>query len=481
VSEADLIARGTMRIEQQFARTLPWPLAEWTFAPLGYRPAAARGFIVPTYPPGLPVVMALFQRVAGRGAVFYAVPLLGALAIWATWRLGAMVDGELTGILSALLLASSPTFLRQLVQPVSDVPASAWWALSLAFGSSESPVAALASGAAASLAIVTRPNLVPLAAVVIAFMAGRHDVVRRLALFACGVVPGCVALAAINWCLYGSPFRSGYAELHTLYAWSNAMPNLDRYPRWFVSSETPFMCLAFAAPWLAGRNRRRAVLLLTFAAIVFVSYLFYRPFGRDDAEYLRFLLPAYPALIVLSVAVVFAASRRLPIRRGTAAAVIACSVVAALSARTSAERHIFDLRDVESRYADVGRYVAQAMPRDALFISGLHCGSIRYYSDRLTLRYDLLQPGWLDEAVRTLGSKGYHPYIALEQGEEPDFQRQFSGRSELARLDWPPVAERRDPVRVRIYDPADRARFLAGDGVVTADMLLRAKPTLTKK
>src|SRR5205085_7852827 len=113
-----------------------------------------------------------------------------------------------------------------------------------------------------SVAILTRPNLVPLAAVAIAFVAGHQDAMRRVALFTGGVVPGCLAVGAINAYLYGSPFRSGYADLHTLYAWSNAIPNIDRYPRWLVGSETPFMCLAFVAPWWTGRHRRPAALLL---------------------------------------------------------------------------------------------------------------------------------------------------------------------------------------------------------------------------
>src|SRR5438093_7506216 len=111
VSEADLIAHGSLRVEQQFARAMPWPLADWTFAPLGYRPAPTRGFIVPIYPPGLPLLMAVFQQMTGRDAVFYVVPLLGALAVWATGRLGSILHGPLTGALAATLLASSPTFL----------------------------------------------------------------------------------------------------------------------------------------------------------------------------------------------------------------------------------------------------------------------------------------------------------------------------------------------------------------------------------
>src|SRR5438045_4061780 len=110
---------------------MPWPLADWTFAPLGYRPAPTRGFIVPIYPPGLPLLMAVFQQMTDRDAVFYVVPLLGALAVWAAGRLGSILHGPLTRALAAMLLASSPTFLLQLVQPVSDVPATAWWTLAL--------------------------------------------------------------------------------------------------------------------------------------------------------------------------------------------------------------------------------------------------------------------------------------------------------------------------------------------------------------
>ena len=65
---------------------------------------------------------------------------------------------------------------------------------------------------------------------------------------------------------------------------------------------------------------------------------------------------------------------------------------------------------------------------NAVVIAGLHAGSIRYYSGRLTLRYDWLEPGWLDESIRVLAAKGYRPYIALEDGEEAPFRQRFEGR-----------------------------------------------------
>ncbi len=135
--------------------------------------------------------------------------------------------------------------------------------------------------------------------------------VLPLALFAGAAVPGCLAVAAINQYLYGSPFRFGYEPVEVLYQLANAGPNLDRYPRWLVQTQTPFILLALAAPFFAFSRRQRSplfavdrvVLLLSVAAVVWLSYLFYLPFGRDEWTYLRFLLPAYPPLLVLSVAV----------------------------------------------------------------------------------------------------------------------------------------------------------------------------------
>jgi hypothetical protein len=148
-------------------------------------------------------------------------------------------------------------------------------------------------------------------------------------------------------------------------------------------------------------------------------------------------------------------------------------------AREAVDRGAFAIKMAERRYVDVGRYVRTVMPREAAFIAGLHAGSIRYYSGRLTLRYDLLPPRWLDEAVRVLGTSGYQPYIALEEGEERIFRERFDGLTELSRLDWPPSAQLSQPGPVRIYDPADRARFLAGEAIVTDDVGLMKRPIVT--
>ena len=46
---------------------------------------------------------------------------------------------------------------------------------------------------------------------------------------------------------------SGYGSLSAVYDWHNIWPNLLRYPKWVVDSQTPVVLAAFAAPWLVGR------------------------------------------------------------------------------------------------------------------------------------------------------------------------------------------------------------------------------------
>ena len=82
-----------------------------------------------------------------------------------------------------------------------------------------------------------------------------------------------------------------------------------------------------------------------------------------------------------------------------------------------------------------------------------------------------MDPAWLDRGVSWLRTRGYQPYLLFERREERAFRERFQATSDTGRLDWPP---RLDLDRqVRIYDPADRARFMAGESYVTENLPLR--------
>ena len=75
-----------------------------------------------------------------------------------------------------------------------------------------------------------------------------------------------------------------------------------------------------------------------------------------------------------------------------------------------------------------------------MVLSVQHSGSVRYYANRITLRYDWLPPDQLDAAVRDLTAKGYQPYLVVDDWEQKEFQTRFGPASALGKLDWPPVA-----------------------------------------
>lgn len=470
VSQADLWARGQLVVPQPFARDMTWPNAAATLVPYGYtlrNPTTASADLVAVYSPGLPMLMALFKLAAGPKGVFFVVPLLGGLAVWATYAMGRRAAGPAAGAAAAVLLAASPSFLFEMTSPTSDVPATAWWACALTLLLIDGQLAALGAGVAVSMAVLTRPNLALVVVIPGVFLAGRAvhnaagDARRRLLLFATGLLPGYLGVATLNTYLYGSPLASGYGSVDYLYRWTNLQANAARYPRWLLQTQTPIVLLAIVAPFLCWRARRDARLQLAwttaamwwcFVAAVICSYLLYRVF--NEWGYVRFLLPAYPPLLVLTVvslAYLLAPLRRLGRLVPDFAAAAAVALVTWHGVSYAVEGRLLAFWKDEARYATAGHWVSAHLPERAVLLSGQHSGSARYYSGRLTVRYDLIPPSALDIVVTDLRRLGYAPYLLLDDFEEADFRRRFNGQSALAPLDWWPVAMLQGRL-VKIYD-----------------------------
>jgi hypothetical protein len=472
VSQADLWIKGDLVVHQPYGKAMTWPNASDSLAPLGYRPHTRNPEdkdIVPVYSPGVPLLMALFKIVGGAQAVYFVVPLLGGLAVWATYLMGASLAGPIVGAAAAVLLAASPTFLFEVVAPASDVACTAWWALGLALLMSERRWSVFAAGLSIGLAILTRPNLVPLAALPAAMLVW-HAVKDRsagwvnLILFAAGSIPASIVVALIDNHLYGSPLATGYGPFHSLYSWTFLKTNLARYPRWVLDTESIIVVLALAAPIVlrsdpsrpASRSSPRilAIVWLAFCGGVLLSYLFYLPF--EEWWYVRFLMPALPPLLALAAAVLWTIAAPLDRLLSGAQRLVVAAAIAAVAwhgVSFSIQRGVHLQWIAEQRYKIAGRYVAANLPERAVLVCMQHSGAARFYSGRINVRYDVIAPRDLDLVVDRLRQLGYVPYLLLDDWEEPQFKQRFAGRTPLANLDWPPIAQFKN---VRIYDFADR-------------------------
>ena len=339
--------------------------------------------------------------------------------------------------LAPLLLSVSPTFLLQSMQPMSDVPVTAAWLAALLLARRPSPTASALAGLVASLAVMIRPNLAPLALFVIvtcatAQAAGsrRRTLVRMLVCAAC-MLPGIVMLGYIQNARYGSPLGSGYGSFHDLFGLTNIRPNLSRYPRWLTMAHSPFLWLWLLAPLWFRRASARARLFgwigYGFAAAVIAAYLPYVYFRPDEWSYTRFLLPALPFMLVFAAGVMLSAARRwipsMPL--GAAATLILAIAVWSLS--TASSLGVFR---IVGRRAQVspGRAV-RARPAASVCVRarGATQRQPQVLLHRPTLRWDLLDRASLDRALRSMRDAGYDPFLVVDAGEDRAFRRRFSG------------------------------------------------------
>jgi hypothetical protein len=411
--------------------------------------------------------MAVMKAAAGHQALFLVVPFTAALLIWCTFSIGRQLASSAFGLGAAWLVATSPAFLTMVKEPMSDVPAAAFWAFATWTALVPSRTAIAISGLAAAMAILVRPNLVPLAAVIGLWVLVRPgaswgDRLRDAIAFSIGVVPACLGIAWINNTLFGSPLSSGYGAADTLFSLDNVAINVRRYLGWLADTQTPLAAAGFVALmipaqklWPTDEARRGARLLAAVASIVLVMYAFYLPF--EAWWFLRLLLPVWPALCVGMVALITAAAKL----SGPRWREVGVAAVAALGVYTGslADRlQVFPDNEGERRYATVAQLVAQSTEPSSIILASIHAGPLRYYGGRDTMRFDLLDEEWLDRAVQWLTEQGRHPYFLIEDWERPLFEKRFAAMNRLGSLAMSPVLAYRAygiPGTVYLFDPSN--------------------------
>lgn len=438
VSEADKWAHGALvTAPPEWTEGATWENAIWSSTPVGYRPRATGPGLAPVYSPGVPLLMALFQLAGGRDAVFYVIPLLAAVAVWASYTLGSYLAGPWAGAIAAFWLVSSPVFLLLSVVPMSDVPVTACWAVALVFAWRGGTWNAIASGLATAAAILVRPNLVPLAVIPALLLMTNERGLRRLLAFGVATCPAALVIATLNAQWWGSPLKSGYGTLGELYSVNRILLNLRQYAGWLIDEQTPLVFVGFAAPFLvsATPTERTRVILLTVAypIAVLAMYLGYLSFDRSD--YLRFLMPAFPAVFAGCGAVLVEYTRRAwrPSMAIGAVAVLTISV-GIQEWRVVMNRGILREEVSERRFARAVDF-ANSLPENAILLSDGYSGTLHFYTGRDVLRWGMIFPQQLDGALVYLRTRGHPLYFIGDPFEVTQFKQRFSGTDAVRELD----------------------------------------------
>ena len=406
-------------------------------APLGYVMSA--GAITPWYPVGLPLLFAAVGRVA---SLEVAVPIVVMahllLGICLTFLLARACGlSRAASWIAAAVIAWCPLYVFMGLQPMSDVPSLAWVtaALYLAVSSRGAPRRAAWSGLACGVAVLLRPAnlacLVP-AALVLA------PSLRRLAYWVLGGSPVAVFLAWYNQHLYGSPFRTGYLDAPSLFQWHWVPQSAHNYWHWIPAYLTPFVCLAVIAPFVRLLGRPARVALPACVLLYFGIHAFYR-YTHESWWYLRFILPAFPCLVVLAVA----GWNSLLDRVRLAGALRRAAVVAILGVFASNTALLFSRLPIlyswrgTKTYRDVCLWIEENTPKDAVVAAFQASGALYYYTDHPLIRTEGLTHVEAARVIDQLSLKGRPVYAVIVP---------YDGMTPLSRLPglWKRVAAVQD-------------------------------------
>lgn len=462
-------AAGETQPLSALALEAPWPDPSRVAAPGGFLPSETRaGAAVPICAPGYGLLIAPLLAAIGPVAVHVVPPVAAAVVVLVAFLAARRLAGPGAGLVAAALTAIHPIVQFQAVQPMNDITTAALWAGALA-----AAVAGRAglSGILLGVGLLVRPNLAlgaVVAAPIVVWQVARVGASgawprawRAACAIAAGTAPAIVAVLALNASLYGSPLRSGYGNLESLFAWAHVPQNVAAYGATWLHTSTPIVLLAWAAPWLVGRERRvDAWGLLAGALALGGVYLLYRPF--PEWWYLRFFLPAVVLATVLAAAALVRVAQRGGRVSGIAVPALVVAAVAVSTWPTAAAQDARRLWRLEARFPLTAAAVGRQFDTSAVAVTSWQSGAIRFGPGHEVVMWDALDPAWLDRAIDWLEARGRAPVIVLETWEEELFRRRFAGQT-FGALDWPPRYD--VDGRVHVFVPGDRRRYERGEAV----------------
>lgn len=415
MNAARLFASGVVRVEVEPLRR--WSLdSSWlhVFTPLGFAPSGDR-WMVPTYPPGLPVHLII--------GGFFVSPILALGCLVLTFLLAREMTLPLSYALAAgAVLAVTPQFIMFALQVMSDVPATFWALLSvwLALRATDRAAIAVAAGIAFGIGLAVRPTHL-LVAIPIVF-AVRFDR-RRLLAIGAGAAPCVLALLWYQHVVYGGALTTGYGGISIL-GLSGFAEKLWFYSFWMGRTLSP---LVAPAGLLVVFNRRisrwHRALLASWYVVFLGFYCLWHLF--PDWWYTRFLLPATPALIIAALLVI----RDLPFPRVLKPALIL--VLIAVPWLYGSKQRVLRIDDHQQIYIGAMRWSAPLLPADALVVSGVLSGSFFLYQDRLTARWDQLDADRF--AVLRARAGTSYAVISDVEADMAEFRRRLPGA-------WKPIS-----------------------------------------
>jgi hypothetical protein len=435
MNQARLLAAGHVHVQPRAIPGLPAAdVPPFLYVPLGFKPAPDGNGMVPTYPAGFSLFVLALRPIAGWRHAGDAAAILHSLAgLLAVYGLGRMFGlGRNWSVLGVAIVAASPLYLLYSLTAMSDVPSLVWTVLAVlaAWKSRERPAWAVAAGAAVAVDILLRPTNV-LAFLPVGVALGLSP--RRWLLLIVGGLPGAAFFSAHSMAAYGSLVATGYGDASESFGARYVRGTLLHCALWMPALFTPIVTLGVALPWLASVPARLRWLLAAWI-VPYVGFYSAYTCTHETWWYLRFLLPAVPAVVVASLLVLRQLSSRV-LRRGVsdlAPVALACALalVAGFSGNFCHRLYpLFTARE-EQQYERIAAWMEKNMPADAVCVTMQASGAIFYYTPYTFIRWDFVDKadvGKIESAIRRSGRPLYAVLFPFEYDDSHVLDQRMPG------------------------------------------------------
>jgi hypothetical protein len=374
--------------------------------------------MTPTYSMGLPLLLAAAAGIVGWGSAPGMVIGLHALfGLLLMYRLGREFGLEADWAwIGSLLLGANSLYLLMSFGLMSDMPATVWLtaAVLCAWKGRARPQFALAAGIAFSIAVLVRPNdllgVIPVclalglpgmistrgpAAVGVEQTVTSREApreasgpgLRRWLLLIAGGLPGAVFYCYVNHTLYGGIFKTGYGDLRWMFSVSYVPASLLHYAHWLPVLLTPVVVLSLGLPLLWRRQPIQTAVLATWALLLPAFYAFY---SDTDLTWwcLRFLLPAFPPLLVASLLVARNLTARFKLNNPAGWLAFAVVLILVNDGVCFYNLHLASIGRDERLYRETAAWMQEHLPADALVASMQTSGALFYYTRFTFFRWD---------------------------------------------------------------------------------------------
>jgi len=414
------------------------------FLPLAHFPGHEPGTMSNVVSIGLPLQMVAMASIFGWDiGPFLIGPLSATLSILLIYLIG--LEFGLSRKLSAaggVLLGIFPITVQHGLILMSDVPAMLWSMVTVfaALRSRKNPHWAIAAGFAFGVSILIRP---PNALLLFPVFFALPISIKSLMRFGLGGIPTAVLFFSYNWAAFGSPFEVGYSATGVYDHFKFNLPlfttHLSQFIYWISIQMSPVALFSWGATAVnrSVQWRDRALIISWFAGFYLFYCLYTLEYDYDGhQDFTRFLLPGIPAVVlgflltIRYISDLFIASIDNGHKRAISkfVAPLLLLPVLATSASQIHRNNIYNLGRGVEEHKKAALWAGNIIPQKSLVASSEYSGTVKYYIDRPTLRYDSVTPELWGVIKDRIKGKGYQLYALLLFDEPSIAQLRIPGK-----------------------------------------------------